>query len=186
MGIPEEVAMRFECQAILINALVVGASLISGLPSTYAQGTGSGRSLGGYGSMATSSGVPMGGGPSAGMGGSTVAAFAGRFGAEMPSGGSGSGGIAFRSNPSAASSSTRASFTISPMGSGMSGIMGSGRRAFVLKDFGSAGRFGLGGGMRRQLPGAASMDVMPPNFGSPFRQPPTQQPNSTAGAGMSM
>jgi len=179
--------MRSMRQAILASILVGGASLVGGVPSARAQGTGPGGSLGGYGAMTDGSGSSMGGGPAAGMGGSTVAAFGGRFGAEMPSGGMGAGGLSFRARPSATMSSTRTAFTIGPMGGGMSGGMGqgSGRRPFVLSDPGSSGGLSLGG-MRRQMPAASRMGVMPPNFGSPFRQPPSLLAPSSPGAGMSM
>ena len=99
-------------------------------------------------------------------------AYLGRFGAAMPSGLGGGGGLSFRPRPSATMSSNRTAFTIGPMGGGMAGGigLGSGRRPFILQDLGPSG---LRGGMRRPLPATGRMGVMPPSFGYPFRQPPS-------------
>ncbi|MEO6808154.1 MAG: hypothetical protein ABI353_03460 [Isosphaeraceae bacterium] len=151
--------MRLLRQAILSTGFVVGASLSFVGSSAHAQGTG----LGGYGAR-------EGGGPSAGAGGSSVAAFGGRFGAEIPSGGT-SGGLSFRSRQPALMNSTRTTFSIGPMGGGTSS--GLGRRRFVLEGLDASGGLGPGGGIRRRTSAASPPRVMPPNFGSPFRQPPS-------------
>jgi len=178
--------MRSVARAILMGTVALGAVLTFGLPTAWAQGSG----LGGYGAMAGGTGSAMGGGSGSGtgMGAGTVAPFGGRFGAAMPSGMAGGGGLSFRPRPSAAMSSTRTAFTIGPMGGGMSGGVGqaSGRRPFVLPDLGPSGGLGPGGGMRRQMPSAGGMGVMPPSFAYPFRQPPSLVAPSAPGAGMSM
>lgn len=178
--------MRSVARAILVGTVTFGAGLTSGVPSASAQGGG----LGGYGAMAGGSGSAMsgGGGSGSGMGAGAVAPFGGRFGAAMPSGMGGGGGLSFRPRPSATMSSTRTAFTIGPMGGGMSGGMsqGSGRRPFILPNLGPAGLSGRGSGMRRQMPAAGGLGVMPPSFGSPFRQPPSLLAPSSPGAGMSM
>jgi hypothetical protein len=165
-------------RAILAGTLAFGASLTFGVPSASAQGTG----LGGYGTMV--GGLGMGGVGSSPMGGGTMEPFAGRFGASMPSGMGMGGGVSFRSRPTEMMNASRASFTIGPRGGGMSGGMGlgSGGRPFVLQDLGGSAGMGLGGGMKR-MPGTG---VMPPNFGSPFRQPPSLLGPSASGPGMSM
>ncbi len=178
--------MRSVARAILVATVTLGAALTVGTPTVNAQGS----SLGGYGAMAGGTGSAMGGGSGSGtgMGAGTVAPFGGRFGAAMPSGMAGGGGLSFRPLPSAAMSNTRTAFTIGPMGGGVSGGMGqgSGRRPFVLSGRGPSGGSGLGGGMRRQMPTAGGMSVMPPSFAYPFRQPPSLVAPSAPGAGMSM
>lgn len=124
-----------------------------------------------------------------GMGAGTVAPFGGRIGVMMPSGMGRGGGMAFSERSSAMMSSNRPSFTISPMG-GM-GAMSSGRdrgftrRPFVLRPLAPLGGIGTGDGMER-MAGSRGMGVMPPNFGYPFRQPPSLLSGSTSGAGTSM
>lgn len=178
--------MRCSTQAILVTTLAFGANFVSGISSARAQGGG----LGGYGAMSGGFGpaISGGGGAGTGMGAGTVAPFGGRFGAAMPSGMGGGGGLSFRQRPSATMSSTRTAFTIGPMGGGMSGGMGlgSGRRPFLLQDLGTSGASGFGGGMRRQMPTSGGMGVMPPSFGYPFRQPPSLVAPTSPGAGMSM
>ena len=169
--------MRSMTRAILASILVIGASLTSGVRSARAQGPG----LGGYGAM--SGGLGMGGSGSSGMGGSTMEPFAGRFGASMPASMGMGGGVSFRSRPSEVMSGGRTSFTVGPMGGGMG--LGAGRRPFVLQDVGGPAGMGAGGGMRR-MPMTGGTGVMPPNFGSPFRQPPSLVPASASGPGMSM
>ncbi len=174
--------MRSVARAILMGTVTLGAVLTFGVPTANAQGGG----LGGYGAMAGGTGFAIcGSGSGTGMGAGTVAPFGGRFGAAMPSNMAGGGGLSFRPRPSASMSNTRTAFTIGPMGGGMSVAMGqgSGRRPFVLPDLGPSG---LAGGMRRQMPAAGSLGVMPPSFGYPFRQPPSLVAPSAPGAGMSM
>jgi hypothetical protein len=181
--------MRNVTRSILTGISSFALALALGGSSARGQGTGSSGSLGGYGAMAGGSGTLMSGGSNvAGMGGSTVIPFGGRFGAGMPSGMGGGGGLSFQPRPSSTMSGTRTSFTIGPMGGGMSEVMGqgSGRRPLVLPNLGSSGVSGLGGGMRRQIPTARGMGVMPPNFGYPFRQPPSLLTPSFSSAGMSM
>jgi hypothetical protein len=87
-------------------------------------------------------------------------------------------------------SGNRPSFTIGPMGgamSAMSGGMGQGftRRPFTLRPLDLSGGMGQGVGMQPTR-GSRGMGVMPPNFGYPFRQPPSLISPSPAGTGMSM
>lgn len=157
-----------------------------------AQAPGIGGSLGGYGAMAGGSGSAMiaGSAPGSGMGSGSVAPFGGRFGAAAPSSMGGGGAVSYRPRPSSAMSGSRPALTLGPMGGGMSGGMGTGmgsrRRPFNLQDLGSSGGLGLGGVMRRPMPAATGVGVMPPNFGSPFRQPPSLLTPTAPGAGMSM
>ena len=163
--------MRFMNPAILATALAFGANFAAGLSSAMAQGGG----LGGYGATSGGTGTSVGAG--------SVAPFGGRFATVMPSGTGGGGGISFRPRPSATMSGTRTAFTIGPMGGGFSGGMGSSsaRRPFVLRDLGPSGFSGL----RRPMPSVVVPGVMPPNFGSPFRQPPSLVDSASPGAGMS-
>ncbi len=65
----------------------------------------------------------------------------------------------------------------------MSTKMGSGRRPFALS--GSTLKRGLGQGVNMDLRGASeAMEVTPPNFGYPFRQPSSWPSNSLAGMSM--
>ena len=80
----------------------------------------------------------------------------------------------------------RPAFTIGPLGGGMSGGMGPGRRPFNLQNLGSSGGLGLGNVPRRPMSAATGVGVMPPNFGSPFRQPPNLLTTTAPDAGMSM
>lgn len=128
------------------------------------------------------SAMSVGGASASGMGAGAVAPFGGRFGAAVPSNMSG-GGLSYRPRPSAGMSGNRPSFTIGPMGGGVSGSMGSGRRPFTL--LGSSSGLGRGGALRQSMPAASGAGVMPPSFGSPFRQPPSLL-NSTPGAGSPM
>ena len=113
-------------------------------------------SLGGYGTGGSAmSGMPSG-----------VAPFAGRFGAMMPSR---LGDVpSFRPRPSSMSSGSRAPFSIGP-------AMGSNPmdRSFSLPASSPLGS------SRRSMP---SPGVMPPRFGSPFREPPSLVPTSSGSA----
>ena len=179
--------MRSATHATLVSLGIFGASFLAAVPTARAQEGG----LGGFGAMAGGTGSPMGSSvvtdPS-GMGGGTVEPFGGRFGASMSSG-MGGGGTSFRPRPSAGMGARRTTFTIGPMGGGMSGGMGMGlgssRRPFALQGPGRSAGSGLGG-MRRRMPAARGMGVMPPSFGSPFRQPPSLLNPSSSGVGMSM
>lgn len=174
--------MRCSTRAILVTTIALGANLVTGISWARAQGGG----LGGYGAMA--GGSALGGGTGAGMGAGAVAPFGGQFGAVMSSGMGGGGDLSFRPRPSATMSGSRTAFTIGPMGGGMSGGpgMGSGRRPFVLPNLGPSGSLGLRGSMRRPMREAAGMGVMGPNFGYPFRQPPSLVAPGASGAAMSM
>jgi hypothetical protein len=168
--------MRSSSRAVLVGIITFGAVLASGTPAAMAQGGG----LGGYGAMADGSATYGGGGASSGMG--AVAPFGGRFGAAMPSSSmGGGGGLSFRPRSSATMSGTRTAFTIGPMDGGMG--QGSGRRPFILQDYGSAGRSSLGAGMRQRMPATSGMGVMPPSIGYPFRQP-TSPSSGVAGTSM--
>lgn len=173
-----------------VSALTfVLAHALSGSPS-HAQDSGPIGSLGGYGAMAGAPGAAMGAvvDPS-GMGAGAVAPFGGRIGVMMPSGMARGGGMSFSERSSAMMGSNRPSFTISPM-SGMGAMSPGGdrgftRRPFVLRPLSPLGGIGTGDGMER-MAGSRGMGVMPPNFGYPFRQPPSLLSGSTSGAGMSM
>jgi hypothetical protein len=149
-------------------------------PGAYAQNTSSSRSLGGYGATAT---VPM-----ASMGSSSpVIPYAGSFGGFMPyrmASGT-SSPVSFSARGSSVLESTRTSFRLSPMSSGMG--MGSGSGPGLLAPLGSRGAMGLGGGVMSQpMSGGSTSSVMPPNFGYPFYQPPSLISPVSPGAGMSM
>src|SRR4051794_7556470 len=112
MARPGGGTMRSVTGMILASGLVVGMSLSLAASSAHAQGGG----LGGYGAMTGGSAMS---GAGTGMGAGTVAPFGGRFGAAMPSGMGGGGGVSFRPRASATMSNTRAAFTVGPMVGGM-------------------------------------------------------------------
>lgn len=174
--------MRSTRRLTLAGAVALGVGLFAGSPSAWAQGGG----LGGYGAMSGGPDSSMGAGSTvldpSGMGAGTTAPLGGRAGAGMPTGMGGGGGLGFRPRPTPSmAGGTRAAFTVGPMSGGMG--MGMGRRPFALRSSGSGS--GLGG-MRRSMASPRGMGVMPPSFGSPFRQPPSLLGPSSPGAGMSM
>ena len=182
--------MRSARRLMWAGTVALGTSLFAFVPSARAQGGG----LGGYGAMSGGPDSSMGAGSTvldpSGMGAGTTAPLGGRAGAGMPTGMGGGGGLGFRPRPAPSmASSTRAAFTVGPMGGAMSGGMGMGlgssRRPFALQGLGPGGGSGLGG-MRRSMAAPRGMGVMPPSFGSPFRQPPSLLAPSSPGAGMSM
>jgi|GEM_PF-2895923 len=163
-----------------IGVALIGVGATAGVRDAKAQ-TGGPRSLGGYGGSmgAVDSGASMGG---------PVIPYGGAFGGFMPfrMGGGGSGGLSFQPRGNSAMGGPRTSFSLSPMSGGMSpasGGMGQGFGAGA-RPFSSFGFGGTGGGM--PMPGASGRGVMPPNFGYPFRQPPSLLSPAPAGAGMSM
>ncbi len=163
--------MKFKSRGVLA---LLAASALSGA-SAEAQGP---SSLGGYGAAPVYSTPGMGGGGSGPM----VIPYGGMFEGFMPSRTGGGSSLAFRSRPSAAMSSARTSFSLSPL----SGGMGQGRGARLAPAFDATGGMRLGTGMGRRSPGLGGTGVMPPSFGYPFRQPPSLVPSSVPGAGMSM
>jgi hypothetical protein len=172
--------MRPAWRMTLACVFSFGVSLISGTRWSRAQGPIG--SLGGYGAMAAAPGSSMGSG--------AMAPFGGRFGATMPSRMGGGVSLSFSARPSAMMSGNRPSFTIGPMGGGMSatsGVMGQGfgRRPFALQPLGPSGEMAPGDGMQ-PMTGPRGTGVMPPSFGYPFRQPPSLVSPSSAGIGMSM
>jgi hypothetical protein len=127
----------------------------------------------------------------AGMtGGGPIIPYAGNFGGFMPYRMGGGSSLSFSSRGTSAIGSTRTSFSLSPMTGRMTSMpggtgqsFGTGTRGFSF--FGSQSGMGLGGGMRREMPGMGGMGVMPPSFGYPFYQPPSLLTPSSSG-GMSM
>lgn len=183
------ISPQHSARVLKLSALTFAlAHALAGSPA-HAQDAGPIGSLGGYGVMAGVPGAAMGAvvDPS-GMGAGAMAPFGGRIGVMMPSGMGRGGGLSFGERSSAMMSSNRPSFTISPM-SGMramsSGDRGFTRRPFVLRPLAPLGGIGTGDGIER-MAGSRGMGVMPPNFGYPFRQPPSLLSGSTSGAGMSM
>jgi hypothetical protein len=176
--------MRAELRRLLACVLPLWGGLIIGMPSANAQSLGSRQFLGGYGATASSSMARMGvGGP--------IIPYTGNFGGFMPYRMGGGSSLSFQSRGTSAMESTLTSFSLSPMTGGMtpkSGGMGQGlgARTRAFSSFGSQSGMGLGGGTRQVMPGSGSMNVMPPNFGYPFYQPPSLVGPSSPGAGMSM
>jgi hypothetical protein len=161
-------------------ALFAALAWIWATPGAHAQSSSSFRSLGGYGATAAS--------PMASMGSSSpMIPYAGSFGGFMPyrmAAGS-SSPVTFSARGSSVLESTRTSFRLSPMSSGMG--MGSGPGTGLLAPLGSRGAMRLGGGVMSQpMSGASTSSVMPPNFGYPFYQPPSLISPASPRAGMSM
>jgi hypothetical protein len=161
-------------------ALLAALAWIWATPGAYAQNTSSSRSLGGYGAAATS--------PMASMGSSSpMIPYAGSFGGFMPyrMGGGTSGPFTFSARGSSVLESTRTSFRLSRMSSGMG--MGSGPGTGLLAPLGSRDAMRFGGGVMNPPMGAVNnTSVMPPNFGYPFYQPPSLISPASPRAGMSM
>ncbi len=185
-GAPERI--RLATRSALAAVLAVGLTYL-GPSSAYAQAAGPIGSLGGYGAMASSSTSASVVSYSSAMGASSLAPFSGRFGAAMPSGMGGGSPLLFTPRTSAVMSSSRPSFTIGPMGSGMASMQAGGgptfgRRPFVLRPLETSTGTGAAGAIDA-MPGAGRMGIMPPSFGYPFWQPPSFF-SSTPGTGMSM
>jgi len=167
-----------------LRALLIGITCLISVPLANGQSLGTSRSLGGYGASGSSSMAGM-------AAGSPVVPYAGNFGGFMPYRMGGGSSLSFTSRATSAMGSTRTSFSLSPMTGGMTTMQGGmgqdfGTRTRVFSSFGSQSGMGLGGGMRREMPGTSSMGVMPPNFGYPFYQPPSLVGPSRSGGGMSM
>jgi hypothetical protein len=102
----------------------------------------------------------------AGMGvGGPIIPYAGNFGGFMPYRMGGSSSLSFSSRGTSAMGSARTSFGLSPMTGGMITMPGGigkdlGARSRTLSSFGLQGGMGLGGGMRREMPGTGSMVVI--------------------------
>jgi hypothetical protein len=167
------------------GALLLGWSLAICPPSASAQAYGS---LGGYGAASNY------GTPGMGSSGAMVIPYGGMFEGFMPSRMGGGTTLSFRSRPTAAMSSSRTSFSLSPLSGGMSamsgGLSGSRAGARAMSPIGPRGAMGLGGGTglggMQRMPGAGGTNVMPPSIGYPFRQPPSLVSPSATSAGMSM
>jgi hypothetical protein len=160
--------------------LTIALAWLWATPGAFAQNTSSSRSLGGYGAAATS--------PMASMGSSSpMIPYAGSFGGFMPyrmAGGT-SSAVTFSARGSSVLESTRTSFRLSPMSSGMG--MGSGPGTGLLAPLGSRDAMRFGGGVMNPPMGAVNnTSVMPPNFGYPFYQPPSLISPASPRAGMSM
>ena len=168
--------MRASTRGVLACIFLIGGVLGIGTPPARAQGSGPAGSLGGYGGSMTDVGSGMG------MSGPVIP-YAGKFGGFMPYRMGGSGSLSFQSRGAPAMGSPRTSFGLSPMSGGMGQGMGTLPRFFPSS--GMSGATGLGGGMN-SMSGPRGMGVMPPNFGYPFRQPPSLLSPSSPGAGMSM
>jgi hypothetical protein len=149
-------------------------------PGAHAQSTSSVRSLGGYGATATSSMASQGSN-------SPMIPYAGSFGGFMPyrmATGT-SSPLSFAPRASSALQSTRTSFRLSPMSSGMG--MDSGLGSGLFAPLRSQGAMRLGGGLMNQpMEGDNKTSVMPPNFGYPFFQPPSLISPVAPTSGMSM
>ena len=185
--------MRFELRVSCSGVVMIGAALGLATSSASAQGLGPGGSLGGYGA-ASSSGTPGMG--STGGGGAMVIPYGGRTEGFMPSRMGGGSPLGFRSRPTAAMSSSRTTFSLSPMSGGMSSTSGGSRtdvrwhgRGLGTRSSmssGLPGGLGLGRSSFRLGSGGGGMGVMPPSIGYPFRQPPSLLTPASVGAGMSM
>ena len=175
--------MRAASRPLLAGLLLIAGGLGIAAPPAWAQNAGSGSSLGGYGATPSGSMASMGGD-------SPIIPYAGNFGGFMPYRMAGGSSLSFSSRGTSAMGSARTSFSLSPMGRGMTSLpggmgQGSGGGVRGFSSFGSPGGMAPGG-MRQQGPGAGSMSVMPPSFGYPFYQPPSLLGPSSTGAGMSM
>jgi hypothetical protein len=169
--------LRRVCSAILLFcvACAIGTSRV------HAQGVGASRSLGGYGANSSIAMASM-------RSSSPMIPYAGNFGGFMPyrmPGGGGSG-VSFSPRGSSVMGSGRTSFSLAPMSGGMR--TGFGTRARSFDPFQSRAVMGLGADrpMSRLLEGPSRSDVMPPNFGYPFYQPPSLFSPASSAAGMSM
>ena len=169
--------MRSTWRVVWFGLTLIGAAATLGGLSAKAQMPSSveGRSLGGYGGSITETGSDMG------MSGPVIP-YGGMFGGFMPYRMGGGSSLSFPTRGSSTPGSGRRSFSLSPMSGGMGGGFGAGSR--MSSSFGSRTATGLDG--MQSMPGTRRMGVMPPSFGSPFRQPPSLLSPSSGGAGMSM
>ena len=177
--------MRLPLRTFLVGSVLVGALTLAGTTPALAQATlaGGGRSLGGYGGEMTETGSGMG------MSGASIP-YAGKFGGFMPYRMGGTASLSFQSRGTAPSGMGRTSFSLSPMSGGMSAMSGGlgkglGAGSRISSAFGSSGAMGAGAGMQ-PMSGSRGPGVMPPNFGYPFRQPPSLLSPTSGGSGMSM
>ena len=147
-------------------SLVVGACLIAGAGPARAQEDRDGRSLGGYGAISVESMSRTGNSP--------LIPYAGGFAGFMPYRMGGGGALVYQTRRTSAMAPVRSSFSLSSasqrMGSNGGSVLMSGPRSGM----------GLLARPRRSSVGmqpptsqSASMGVMPPRIGYPFRQPPT-------------
>jgi hypothetical protein len=158
--------------------LLTGLACVLGTPGAHGQIVSTSRSLGGYGAASTSA--------MAGLGSSSlVIPYAGSFSGFMPirMGSGGASGLSLSSRGTAVMQSSRTSFSLAPM----SGGMGTGfwPRTRSLGSFSTQSLRG-GGLMSQPMGGTGNRNVMPPNFGYPFYQPPSLLSPGTSAAGMSM
>jgi hypothetical protein len=113
--------------------------------------------------------------------------YAGSFGGFMPyrmAAGS-SSPLSFSARGSSVLESTRTPFRLLPMSSGMGVGLGPDRGSFA--PLGSQGTMRFGGVLLSQpMSGGSSANVMPPNFGYPFYQPPSLISPVSRNSGMSM
>ena len=150
----------------LFAGSIAALAVATATPPAAAQGYGPSGSLGGYGAAPIYS--------SPGVGGSRpmVIPYGGTFEGFMPSRMGGGGSLNFGDRPPATMTTGPTPFRLN---SGMS-------RGFSTRPL-----MGSGPGMgRRVLPGSGGMGVMPPNFGYPFRQPPSLLPSGATASGMPM
>jgi hypothetical protein len=139
------------------------------------------QSLGGYGAASTSAMASMGSS-------SPTIPYAGSFGGFMPYRMSSGGGSGLSRSPRGSSmmESSRTSFSLAPMSTGMG--TGFAPRTGPPGPFRSQGLRGLGSGglMSQPMGPAGNAGVMPPDFGYPFYQPPSLLSPASSAAGMSM
>jgi hypothetical protein len=167
-----------------LGALLIGMTWLIPVPLANAQRLGTSRSLGGYGASS-------GGSVAAMTAGSPMVPYAGNFGGFMPYRMGSSTSLSFSSRGTSAMGPTRPPFSLSPITGGMTSMSGGmgqgfGERTRAFSSLGSQSGMGLDGRMRQQMPGAAGMSVVPPNFGYPFQQPPSLLGPSSSDTGMSM
>jgi hypothetical protein len=161
--------------------LVMGLAWAMETPRAHGQTAGTSRSLGGYGAASA--------GATASMGSSSpMIPYAGSFGGFMPyrMNSGGGTGLSISTRGSSLMESSRTSFSLAPMSSGMG--TGFAPRSRSAGTFSSQGLGGEGGGglMSQPMGGAGTRSVMPPNFGYPFYQPPSLLSPASSAAGMSM
>jgi len=161
--------------------LVIGLAWAIETPRAHGQIVSTSRSLGGYGATSSSATASMGSS-------SPIIPYAGSFGGFMPyrmSSGGGSG-LSFSTRGSSMMESSRTSFSLAPMSTGMG--TGFAPRTRSPASFSSQGFRGPGGGgpLSQPMGPARNPSVMPPNFGYPFYQPPSLLSPASSAAGMSM
>jgi hypothetical protein len=172
--------MRWTLWRFSSLVLLAGSAWGIGIPQAQGQSIGTSRSLGGYGASPSS--------PMASMGSSSLMIpYAGSFGGFMPyrMAAGVSSPLSFAPRGSSVLRSTRTSFRLSPMSSGMG--MDSGLGSGLFAPLRSQGAMRLGGGLMNQpMAGDSKTSVMPPNFGYPFYQPPSLFSPVSTTSGMSM